>query len=72
VEIHQHQGDIGKGRIKQLYDRLASILRQLSPGRRAAFAEYLDAKQTPTKDDKGGPIAEGDAHEREDGECDSG
>jgi AcrR family transcriptional regulator len=25
-----------------LYDRLASVLRRLSPGRRAAFGEYLD------------------------------
>ena len=39
---HERTRDTGKGRVKRLYDRLASILRRLPPERRTAFAEYLD------------------------------
>ncbi len=69
MAIHDRQGYPGKGRVKRIYDRLASILRHLTPARRAALGEYLDAEETTTKDDDGRPIEKSDSQERQRDSC---
>ena len=58
MDIHKRFRDTSKGRVTRLYDDLASILRQLSPERREAFAEYVDAETSSTQD-LGRPTEEG-------------
>lgn len=51
------------GRVKRLYDRLASILRRLTPDRRQAAREYLD-EQAEKENDDGRNTQEGNRGER--------
>ena len=42
MDSHNHQRPAGQSRlVTRLYDRLARLLRQFSPARRAALAEHL-------------------------------
>jgi hypothetical protein len=52
------------GRVKRLYDRLASILRRLTPDRRQAAGEYLDEQAQQEENDDGGRAEGGDRGER--------
>jgi hypothetical protein len=45
VDAHDDPGNTQSGRVKRLYDRLATILRRLSPERCGAFSEHLENEQ---------------------------
>jgi hypothetical protein len=66
VAVHERGGHTDKGRVTRLYDRLAAVLRRPSPERRAAFAEYLDAKASPAARDDGRMPPQHDSSERQD------
>jgi hypothetical protein len=61
MDVFEYRGYSHKGRVKWLYDRLASVLRRLSPERRAALNEYLD-EQAQTND--GRTTTQGNADQR--------
>ena len=58
MEAHQREGNPSEGRIKQMLDDLAEILRSLPTDRQDAFREYLDERIKQEEDD-GGDSAEG-------------
>lgn len=54
-----------EGRVKELLDRLAEILRQLPPDRQEAFREYLDGKiKQEGEADDGRDVAKGNREKR--------
>ena len=60
MDAHDHQADTGQGRVRRLYDRLAAVLRRLSPNRRAAFREHWREQEQKEKDDDGGAEGSGE------------
>ena len=57
---HDREEDLGKGRIRGLYDRLAAIVRGLPPDRQEAFAEYPDEQIC----EENGPVDDDDEPRR--------
>jgi hypothetical protein len=62
---NDHPEDSKAGRVRRLYDRLASILKGLPADRREAFQEHLrkqdeHGEETNQADDDHGPAQSGD------------
>lgn len=67
MDSHKRCGDTDKGRVKRLYDRLASMFQRLSPERREAMTEHLHEQ---AEADDGRTVKESDPGQREERERD--